>query len=52
MTNKEAIELLTQTQIYWGRRNGKKAFNDAFLTAIEALIEKDKREQKEEANNV
>ena len=46
MTNKEAIEILTQTHIYWGRRNGKKAFTEALLKAIEALKEKEEREQK------
>ena len=40
MTNKEAIEILTQTQINLGRRNGKKAFTEALLKAIEALEKK------------
>lgn len=46
MTNREAIEILTKTQIYWGRRNGKKAFTEALLKAVAALIEKEEREQK------
>ena len=41
MTNKEAIEILTKTQIYWGRRNGKSLFTEALLKAIEALKEKE-----------
>ena len=48
MTNKEAIEILTQTQIYLARRNGKKAFNEALLKAIAALNE---RPQGEWINN-
>ena len=43
MTNKEAIEILTQTQINLGRRNGKKAFTEALLKAIEALEKKPRR---------
>lgn len=46
MTNKEAIEILTQSQIYWGRRNGKTQFTKALLKAVAALIEKEEHEQK------
>lgn len=49
MTNKEAIEILTQTQIFLGRRNGKKAFTEALLKAVAALVEKEEREQKAKA---
>ena len=50
MTNKEAIEILTRTQIFWGRRNGKMAYTEALLKAIEALKEKEEREQKKAGN--
>lgn len=49
MTNREAIEILTKTNIYLGRGNGKQAFIAALTKAIAALVEKDEREQKAKA---
>lgn len=46
MTNREAIEILTRTQIYLGRYNGKTLLYKALIKAIAALIEKDEREHK------
>ena len=46
MTNREAIEILTRTQIYLGRSNGKTLLYKALIKAIAALIEKDEQEQK------
>lgn len=49
MTNREAIEILTRTQIYLGRYNGKTLIYKALIKAIAALVEKDEREQKAKA---